>query len=435
LSANDDMTGKQVSKKIQAPQGMFDILPEEQPFYKKVYGTGEKISSFYGFKEITPPILESTELFEKGTGEATEIVEKQMYSLRTKGGDSLTLRPEFTPSLARVYLEQGMISLPQPVKMFSFGPVFRHERPQAGRYRQFNQFNLEVFGSEHPIVDVEVIYVFYNILQSLGIKKLIIELNSIGDKECIGEYKKLLVRYLKKNEDSLCADCKRRLKANPLRIMDCKQERCKQIALGAPQIIDHLCKECHNHFKKVLEFLDGLGLPYSLNPCLVRGLDYYTRTVFEIIAEGELGRQLGSLVGGGRYDNLVKLFSRKNVPACGGAAGVERIIAIMKERNLNPVEIPQPRVFLAQLGDTAKINSLKLMEDFRKAGILVAESFDKDSLSVQLKNADKRKTLYSLIIGEEEANRNTIIIRDMADGRQKSVTIDKVVRELKKKLK
>ncbi|MCX6737897.1 MAG: histidine--tRNA ligase [Candidatus Parcubacteria bacterium] len=429
------MTGKQVSTKIQAPQGMSDILPEEQLFYKKVYAVGEKIASFYGFKEITPPILESTELFEKGTGEATEIVEKQMYSLKTKGGDSLTLRPEFTPSLARAYIEHGMISLPQPVKLFSFGPVFRHERPQAGRYRQFYQFNLEVFGSKRPIIDVEIIYIYYNILQALGIKKLIIELNSIGDKECVGDYKKILLRYLKKNEGSLCADCKRRLKTNPLRIMDCKQDRCKQIVSGAPQIIDHLCKDCHNHFKKVLEFLDELGLPYNLNPCLVRGLDYYTRTVFEIIAEDELGRQLGSLIGGGRYDNLIKLFSRKSIPACGGAGGVERIIAIMKERGLNPTINPGSRVFLAQLGDSAKIKSLKLMEDLRRAGISVAESLDKDSLSAQLKNADKIKAPYSLIIGEEEANRDMIIIRDMDNGRQTSVKIDKVVEELKKKIK
>lgn len=429
------MTGKQISTKIQAPQGMSDILPEEQLFYKKVYSVGEKIASFYGFKEITPPILESTELFEKGTGEATEIVEKQMYSLKTKGGDSLTLRPEFTPSLARAYLEHGMISQPQPVKLFSFGPVFRHERPQAGRYRQFYQFNLEVFGSKRPIIDVEIIYIYYNILQALGIKKLIIELNSIGDKECIGDYKKILLKYLKKNEGSLCVDCKRRLKTNPLRIMDCKQDRCKQIVSGAPQIIDHLCKDCHNHFKKVLEFLDELGLPYSLNPSLVRGLDYYTRTVFEIIAEDELGRQLGSLIGGGRYDNLIKLFSRKSIPACGGAGGVERIIAIMKERGLNPTKNLETCIFLAQLGDCAKIRSLKLMEDLRKAGISVVESLDKDSLSAQLKNADKVKASYSLIIGEEEANRDMIIIRDMDNGRQTSVKTNKVVEELKKKIK
>lgn len=429
------MTGKQVSTKIQAPQGMLDILPEDQIFYKKVYTVCEKIASFYGFKEITPPILESTELFEKGTGEATEIVEKQMYSLKTKGGDSLTLRPEFTPSLARAYLEHGMISLPQPVKLFSFGPVFRHERPQAGRYRQFYQFNLEVFGSKRPIIDVEIIYIYYNILQALGIKKLIIEINSIGDKECVGDYKRVLLRYLKKNEGSLCSDCKRRLKTNPLRIMDCKQDRCRQIVSGAPQIIDHLCKDCHGHFKKVLEFLDELGLPYNLNPCLVRGLDYYTRTVFEIIAEDELGGQLGSLIGGGRYDNLIKLFSRKSIPACGGAAGVERIISIMKDRSLYPSSNPEAKVFLAQLGDSAKIKSLKLMEDLRKAGILVAESLDKESLSAQLKNADKIKAMYSLIIGEEEANRDMIIIRDMDNGRQTSVKINKVAEELKKKIK
>jgi histidyl-tRNA synthetase len=414
---------------------MSDILPEDQLFYKKVYTVGEKIASFYGFKEISPPILESTELFEKGTGEATEIVEKQMYSLKTKGGDSLTLRPEFTPSLARAYIEHGMISLPQPVKLFSFGPVFRHERPQAGRYRQFYQFNLEVFGSKRPIIDVEIIYIYYNILQALGIKKLIIEINSIGDKECVGDYKKVLLKYLKKNEGSLCTDCKRRLKTNPLRIMDCKQDRCRQIVSGAPQIIDHLCKDCHGHFKKVLEFLDELGLPYNLNPCLVRGLDYYTRTVFEIIAEDELGGQLGSLIGGGRYDNLIKLFSRKSIPACGGAAGVERIISIMKDRSLYPSPNPEAKVFLAQLGDSAKIKSLKLMEDLRKAGILVAESLDKESLSTQLKNADRIKASYSLIIGEEEANRDMIIIRDMDNGRQTSVKIDKVAEELKKKIK
>ena len=429
------MASKKSKAKIQSAPGMSDILPEDQPFFKKVYRVASDFSSAFGFGELSPPILEQTELFEKGTGLDTEIVEKQMYSLRTKGGDHLTLRPEFTPSLARAYIEHGMISLPQPVKLFSYGPVFRHERQQAGRSRQFHQFNLEVFGSQKPIIDVEIIYISYNILQALGIKDLLIEINRIGDSECRPDYKKLLVRYLKRNEGFLCADCKRRLKKNPLRVLDCKQERCQQIVSGAPQIIDHLCKECHNHFKKVLEFLDELALPYNLNPYLARGLDYYTKTVFEIAAEDETGKRQGSLLGGGRYDNLIRQFSRKNVSACGGAGGVERIIAVMKEKEVKVLGRPEPIIFLAQLGDTAKSRALKLMDDLRKANIPTAESLDRDSLTAQLKTANKLNVKYSLIIGEEEASRNMLIIRDMKSGKQRLVKMEKVVAELKRKLK
>jgi histidyl-tRNA synthetase len=421
--------------KIQSPTGMSDILPQDQPFFKKIYNTAQSFSSAYGFGELSPPTLEHTELFEKGTGADTDIVEKQMYSLRTKGGDHLTLRPEFTPSLVRAYIEHGMVSLPQPVKLFSFGPVFRHERPQAGRSRQFHQFNLEVFGSKKPIIDVEIIYLFYNILQALGIKDLLVEINSMGDNECRPDYKKLLVRYLKKNERFLCADCKRRLKKSPLRVLDCKQERCRQVVSGAPQIIDHLCKECHNHFKKVLEFLDELALPYNLNPYLARGLDYYTRTVFEISSGDETTGQQGSLLGGGRYDNLVKLFSRKNIAACGGAGGVERIIAAMKEKGITVHDKPEPAIFLAQLGDIAKTKALKLMEDLRKANLPIAEFLDRDSLTAQLKIANKLNVKYTLIIGEEEASNDMLIIRDMKSGKQTLMKMERAIKELKKKLK
>ena len=436
--------------KIQTPQGMSDILPEDQPFFKKIYKTAQSFASAYGFRELSPPILEHTELFEKGTGADTDIVEKQMYSLRTKGGDHLTLRPEFTPSLVRAYLEHGMISLPQPVKLFSFGPVFRHEKPQSGRFRQFHQFNIEVFGSKDPIIDVEIIYLFYNILQALGIKNLLVEINSIGDKECRPDYKKLLVKYLKKNEHFLCADCKRRLKTSPLRILDCKREQCRQVVSGAPQMIDHLCKGCHNHFKKVLEFLDELALPYNLNPYLARGLDYYTRTVFEISSqdnkaaepsrdttrpEQAAGGQQGSLLGGGRYDNLVKLFSRKNVSACGGAGGIERIIAAMKQEGIKVCGKPEPVIFLAQLGDAAKIKALKLIEDLRKANIPISEFLDRDSLTAQLKIANKLNVRYTLIIGEEEASKNMVIIRDMKSGKQSLVKMGMLVSQLKKRLR
>jgi len=415
--------------KIQSAPGMRDILPENQASFDKVFSVSSDFAKYFNFKKITPPILEYTELFEKGTGEFTDIVEKQMYNLRTKGGDHLTLRPEFTPSLVRSYIENGMHSLPQPVKLFSYGPLFRHERQQAGRYRQFNQINFEIFGVDKPIAEVEVIYVMYSILQKLGVKNLVIEINSIGDKECRADYKKELVRYLKKHENFLCATCKKRLKTNPMRILDCKQEKCHNVVLNAPQIIDHLCKPCHAHFKKVLEYLDQLGLPYNLNPYLARGLDYYTRTVFEIISQDETKSKKGTLIGGGRYDNLIRRFSRKDISACGAAGGVERIISLMKE-----VKDEKPKIFLAQLGDDAKIRSLKLLDEFKKARIQVAESLDKDSLTNQLKTANKLEVKYTLIIGEEEAKKDTILIRDMKSGRQSSVKMSNIIKEIKKKL-
>jgi histidyl-tRNA synthetase len=414
---------------IQSAPGVSDILPKDQPAFDKVFKISSNFAKYFNFKKITPPILEYTELFEKGTGEFTDIVEKQMYNLKTRGGAHLTLRPEFTPSLVRAYIEHGMHSLPQPVKLFSYGPLFRHERQQAGRYRQFNQINFEIFGADKPIAEVEVIYVMYSILEKLGIKNLIIEINSIGDKECRADYKKALVKYLKKHENFLCSTCKKRLKTNPMRILDCKEEKCHNAVVNAPQIIDHLCKPCHSHFKKVLEYLDQLGLPYNLNPYLARGLDYYTRTVFEIVTQNEDKNKQGTLIGGGRYDNLIRQFSRKEIPACGAAGGVERIISLMKE-----VPEDKPKIFLAQLGDEAKIRALKLLEEFKKSKILVAESLDKDSLTNQLKTANKLEVAYTLIIGEEEAKKDSILIRDMKTGKQTSVKMSNIIKEIKKKL-
>ena len=424
---------KKEKLKIQSPQGMPDILPEDQPYFEKIYQVAQDIAEFYGFKKIDTPILEYTQLFERGTGTSTDIVEKQMYTLKTKGGNRLSLRPEFTPGLCRAYIEHGMQSLPQPVKLFSYGPLFRHERPQSGRLRQFHQLDIEAFGSKKPIIDVEVIYIFYNILKSLGIKNLIVEINSIGDSQCRPYYKKILVRYLKSHEAMLCSDCKRRLKTNPLRVLDCKRERCQTVVRKAPQIIDHLCEECHNHFEKVLEYLDMLEIPYHLNPYLVRGLDYYTKTVFEIVSSDY--KEIGSLVGGGRYDDLIKLFSKKDVPACGGAAGVERIIAVLKQAKIKLKKPGSPQAFLTQLGDTAKIKALKLMENLRKAKISTGIALSKDSLTIQLKKANRQGARYALIIGEEEAKEDAIIIKDMVKGNQKTVSLSKVVKDLKKLLK
>jgi len=427
--------------KFQSPTGMHDILVEEQRYFQKIYAVCKNMANFSGFDKIETPIVEETELFSKGIGLATDIVGKQMYSFKTRGGDYLTLRPEGTAPIVRAYIEQGMQNLPQPVKLWYFGPYFRYEKPQAGRYRQFWQFGFEVLGEKSPVVDVQIIQIFYNILRELKLKNLIIEINSIGDSQCRPYYKKLLVSYFRSRESALCFDCRRRLRENPLRILDCKEEKCQPVIAQAPQMIDHLCDECHSHFKEVLELLDEIELPYRLNPYLVRGLDYYTKTVFEIFSEepgkGELAEGVArdALVGGGRYDALVKLLGGRDTPASGAAAGLERIIATMKSKGIMFKKPAPTQIFLAQLGNLAKRKSLGLLEDFRKAKIPVAESLGRDSLKAQLKIANKIGVKYALIFGQKEALEGTIIIRDMKTGRQETVKLEKVVEEMKKRLK
>jgi len=423
--------------RVQAPTGMHDILPDIQPFFHKVYSVANSVAQFYGFKKIDTPIVEDAELFSKGIGLSTDIVEKEMYAFRTKGGDFLALRPEFTAGIVRAYIEHGMANFPQPQKLYSYGPLFRMERPQAGRFRQFHQVDLEVFGEQDSVIDAQIIQIFYNILKELKFKNLIVEINSIGDSQCRPYYKKLLVNYFRSRESSLCADCRRRLGYNPLRILDCKEEKCQPVKAQAPQLVDHLCDECKAHFKEVLEFLDEVEMPYRLNPYLVRGLDYYTKTVFEIYEDSEEGQKLGALVGGGRFDTLVKMLGGRDTPACGGAAGVERIVATLKERIKQESTTPASvqKVFLAQLSDLAKRKSLRLFEEFRKAKIQIAESFGKDSLKTQLRLADKMGANYALILGQKEALEESIIIRDMKTGRQETVKLDKVVKEMEKYLK
>ena len=454
--------------KFQTPSGMHDILSEDQKYFQKIHSVCEEIANFYGFQKIETPILEEAELFSRGLGLATDVVQKQMFSFRTRGGDYLTLRPEQTAPIARAYIEHGMQNFSQPVKLWYFGPCFRYEHPQAGRFRQFWQFGFEVLGGEGSVLDAQVLQIFYNIFKELKFKNLIFEVNSIGDSQCRPYYKKLLTSYFKSREASLCLDCRRRLRENPLRILDCKEEKCQPVKAQAPQILDHLCDNCHKHFREVLEFLDELDFPYHLNPYLVRGLDYYTKTVFEIFAETSShlperskeremnevhqvsphpasqdsaiedlpeSKPLGSLAGGGRYDTLVKILGGKETPAVGGAGGIERIIQLMKNKTIRLTKERQIEVFLAQLGNLAKRKSLRLIEDFREANISISESLDRDSLKSQLKMADRIKAKYSLILGQKEFLEGSIIIRDMASGRQETLKLDKAVREISKRLK
>jgi histidyl-tRNA synthetase len=428
------LPGRQAGKKMkfQAPRGTFDILPEEQKYWERIRAMVKQIATAYGFLRIDTPIFEDIQLFMRGTGLFTDIVQKEMYTLRTKGGDYLALRPEFTPGIVRAYIEHGMKSWPQPVKLFSIGPLFRHEKPQAGRFRQFHQFNLEIIGEGGALNDVLLIQLVFLIFKKLGIKGFALQINSIGCSSCRPDYRKLLIDYYRKQRRKLCRHCRERLKLNPLRLLDCKEEKCRQLANNAPQVIDHLCEDCHAHFKEVLESLDELGIPYMLNSHLVRGLDYYTKTVFEFRLEGENPIELA---GGGRYDGLVELLGGKLTPAVGVAGGIERAISALKSQDVKVGQESSPRIFLVQLGELSRRRSLKLFEELRNKGLKVAEALGKGSIKSQLKVADKLGVDLALILGQKEALENSIIIRDMKSGAQETVPIERVIKEIKRRLK
>ncbi|MBI2587829.1 histidine--tRNA ligase [Candidatus Azambacteria bacterium] len=431
------------TKKIgpfQRPKGTADILPEEEPYWERIRKVVSAFAHAYGFSRIETPLIEESALFERSVGEATDIVEKQMYTFRTRGGDSLTLRPEGTAPIARVYIEEGMANLPQPVKLYYIGPMFRYEQPQAGRYRQFHQFGVEIIGEQDSASDAQTMQLFWVIFQELGIKKIHFEVNSLGCPQCRPKYRTELKEYYRPKTAKLCPDCRRRLKENPLRLLDCKNERCQELKANAPHLIDHLCQECHNHFTSVLEFLDELEIPYLLNPHLVRGLDYYTKTVFEgkLLSDSgvEESARVQELGGGGRYDKLIELLGGKDTPGVGWAAGVERAILVMKALGIAvPVVTPEPKVFLAQLGDLGKKRSLKLFEELRRAGIPVAESFGRSSIKAQLRIADKLGVAVALILGQKEALDGNIILREMRSGVQEIIPLGRFIEELKKRLK
>ncbi len=420
---------------MQSPKGVRDILPNEQYLWDFVLNTARKISESFGYGKIETPIFENTTLFERGVGADTDIVEKEMYSFNTLGGDNLTLRPEGTAGVARAFIQNGMSRWPQPVKLYYDGPMFRHESPQSGRLREFHHFGFEILGEQSSIIDAQIIYLAWKIFNKLGLKNATVQINSIGCLTCRSAYKDLLTDYYRAKISKLCPDCRRRLARNPLRLLDCKEEKCMQVAALAPQILDCLCDDCHNHFKSVLEYLDSLELSYVLNPNLVRGLDYYTKTVFEIwpAGEEEESRQ-SSLGGGGRYDDLVELLGGEPTPAAGFSFGVERVIEEIKRLDLVKKPKIVRQVFLIQLGDLARKKSLKLFNTLMDSRILVAESLGRGSIKSQLKMANKFHTRFSLIIGQKEALDDTIIIRDMDSGMQEVVAMEKVVKEVKKRL-
>ena len=420
---------------FRATKGMRDILPEDQVYWEKIRQVVQKVAKSYGFERLDTPILEDEGLFIKGTGASTDIVQKEMYSLKTKGGDRLVLRPEFTPAFIRAYLENGLSSRSHPLKLYTTGPLFRYERAQKGRYRQHEQANFEVIGENDPVLDAQLIQVFFSIIRGLGVKDVVAQINSIGCRQCRPNYRKKLVAFYNKRKKELCPDCQKRLKQNPLRLLDCKDGRCILVSEEAPQTIDNLCLECHNHFKSVLEYLDELEIPYLLNSRLVRGLDYYTKTVFEVWPESEEAGRQSALGGGGRYDHLIKILGGRETSGVGFGMGIDRWVNFLREKNIKVPNECSPAVFLVQLGELGKKKALKLFESLRRANIRVASQLSKDTMKAQLKSADKMKAPFALILGQKEALDGTVIVRNMESGSQETVLLTKIVRELKKRIK
>ncbi|MEI7425636.1 MAG: histidine--tRNA ligase [Candidatus Moraniibacteriota bacterium] len=419
---------------LQNLRGMKDVLPNDQAYWEQARRVSEKLARDYGFSRIDIPILEFANLFTRNIGTSTDIVEKEMYNFTTRGGDKVALRPEMTAGICRSFIQHGMHTLSRPVKLFSIGPVYRYDRPQEGRYREHHQANFDAFGEDDPILDAQMIQMAYRLTHCLGLKSIQIQVNSIGCGVCKKSYNNLLVNYLESKKTKLCQDCKRRLSVNPLRILDCKEDKCSQVSAIAPQAIDHLCADCHTHFKTLLEYLDELDLPYTINPRLVRGLDYYTKTVFEIWSGSEEGKKY-SLGGGGRYDKLIKIMGGEDTPAIGFAVGLERIISEMKRVQAKAYKPMKPRVFLAQLGGLAKKKSLRLFSELEKNGILTAESFGRGSLKSQLKIANRLGVELTLILGQKETLDGTVIIKNMTTGVQETVSMEKLIDNIKKKLK
>jgi len=419
-------------KEIASPKGMRDIMNEEYYSFQGFFEKAQEVAVYYGFKPIETPMLEQETIFTTGIGEGTDIIDKEMYSLKTKGGDQLALRPEHTAPLMRAYIEHGMQTMPQPVMFYQYGPVFRHDNPQKGRYRQFYQFDLDALGSEKSIMDALVIKVGMSILEEAGAENLSIDINSIGDKECRNGYIKELVNYYKKNLSSLPAIDRERLKTNPLRILDSKDPKTKEINDQAPDAISFLCPTCKKHFKEVLEYLEEMGINYNINKNLVRGLSYYTRTVFEVIENNKEDEAPITIASGGRYDYLAKqIGSKKDVPAVGFSVGVDRVVGSTWYKKLSPRIIKKPKIYFIQLGSEAKLKSLNIIDVLRKAHVPIMQSLSKDSLGSQLAVAERLNIPYAIIFGVKEALENSVIVRDMSNRSQNTVKINKLLEYLK----
>jgi histidyl-tRNA synthetase len=397
-----------------AVAGTQDILPDAQPYWRLVEQTVEDVARLYGYQKIVTPTFEETAVFQRGVGEGTDIVEKEMYSFEDRGGDALTLRPEGTAGVVRAYLEHGMFMKPQPVKLYYVEPMFRYERQQRGRYREFNQFGFEALGETDPAVDAEIIELLMQIYARLGLQGLELHINSIGDKICRPRYVQALVEYYQPLYGELCQDCKVRFTKNPLRLLDCKEPQDQPKIAGAPKITEYLDEACAAHFAEVRRLLDAAEVPSVVDPLLVRGLDYYSRTAFEVMPVSGAGRRQSVVGAGGRYDGLAELLGGRSTPGIGFAAGIERIIDVMREQKSEPPAVPAPLAYVAYVGTEAKAEAVRLTAELRRAGVATVLALGDRTLKAQMKQANASGAHFALLIGEGELERGEVTVRDLA---------------------
>ena len=410
--------------KFRIPRGTQDLLPGEVEKWQYVEEKAKELCRRYHFSEVRTPVFEQTSLFQRGVGETTDIVEKEMYTFEDRGGRSLTLRPEGTASVVRSFVENKLYADTPPTKLYYIGPMFRYERPQAGRQRQFHQFGVEVFGTEEPDVDAEIIDLGYRFYRATGLADVKVELNSVGCPRCRPVHREALVEYLTPHKEELCKDCQSRLERNPMRILDCKNESCHRITEGAPKVIDFLCDHCGPHFDSVKEALELLEVPFHVNTRLVRGLDYYTQTAFEFVLEGKGG---GSLGGGGRYNGLVEEVGGPETPGIGFAVGLERVLMALEQQE---VELPLHTgvdCFLVTLGAEAKKHGVTLLKQLREAGLSAERDYLDRKMKGQMKAADRARAAYVAILGENELAENRVKVKNLATGDQETIQLDKLV--------
>jgi len=410
------------------PRGTKDILPEVSGYWQYVETSVRDICRLYGYREIRTPIFEHTELFLRGIGETTDIVEKEMYTFIDRGGRSITLRPENTAAVVRAFLEHKMYADVQPAKLFYVGPMFRYDRPQAGRFRQFHQFGIEAIGSKGPAIDAEIIILATHFLKQLGLTDLILNLNSVGCPSCRPVYRDKLQEFLRDKLPDLCKDCQSRFDRNPMRILDCKNETCTGLSQGAPQMTECLCEECSDHFAQLKTLLTAAGVEFKLNPRLVRGLDYYTKTAFEI-QYAPLGAQ-SAVCGGGRYDGLIAECGGQPTPGIGFAIGMERVMLALEKQGLLPDILNTLDVFVAPIGEQAQALAFKILYDLRQAGFVADMDFLNRSLKAQMKHANKYAASFAVIIGEDEVANNKVMLKNMQTGEQQLIDATQVVNKL-----
>lgn len=418
---------------INIPKGTKDVLPWQSYKWQYIEGTARDVARLYGMREIRTPVFEHTELFSRGVGENTDVVGKEMYTFEDKGGRSMTLKPEGTAGAARLFIENGLSSTPMPVKTYYITPAFRYERPQSGRLREFHQFGIEMFGASAAEADAEIISAASLFLERLGIKDVRLEINSIGCKSCRAEYNRALKEYFAPRLGEMCPTCRVRYETNPLRMLDCKEEECKKISAGAPEITDYLCPECRGHFERLRSLLDGQGVKYTVNSRIVRGLDYYSRTVFEFVSDA-IGAQ-GTVCGGGRYDGLVSQLGGAETPAIGFAAGIERLMLLMDNTQTPYPEEEKPLIYLAGMDGPTREAAFGIVSALRREGVSAECDLMERSIKAQLKYADKSGAAFSAVIGGDELLSGEVNLKNMSDGAVRTVKINELGAYLKKEKK